>query len=124
MARRKLGISTDLIIHPGETISDILIDRNITRSELSQKAGISEHYLNSIIKGKRNISKNTAIGLERALGVSRTFWLNLQANYNEELRSARQNKNYYGNYHKPRTNPLTCIFRHVKTFATKLSFTL
>ena len=32
MATKKIGISRDLIIHPGETISDILVERGITQA--------------------------------------------------------------------------------------------
>lgn len=34
MAAKKIGISRDLIIHPGETIADVLEERGITQSEL------------------------------------------------------------------------------------------
>ena len=35
MAEKKIGISRDLIIHPGETIADILEERGITQTELA-----------------------------------------------------------------------------------------
>ena len=41
MAAKRIGISLDLIIHPGETIADILEDRNITRAELAAATGVS-----------------------------------------------------------------------------------
>ena len=33
MAAKKIGISRDLIIHPGETIADVLEDRGIPQAE-------------------------------------------------------------------------------------------
>lgn len=80
-----LGISPELIIHPGETISDILEERNLTQKELAQRAGVSEAFLSDVIHGKKDISKGLAMGLEYALGVPGSFWLNLQANYDAEL---------------------------------------
>ena len=85
MAIRKHGISADLLIHPGETISDILEDRNLTQKELAQRANVSEAFLSDVIHGKKDISKGLAKGLEYALDIPSSFWLNLQANYDAEL---------------------------------------
>ena len=84
------GISPDLVIHPGETIFDILEDRNLTQKELAQRAGVSEAFLSDVIHGKKDISRGLAMGLEYALGVPSSFWLNLQANYDAELLSLQE----------------------------------
>ena len=73
------------LIHPGETISDILEERNLTQKELAQRAGVSETFLNEVIHGKKDISKELAMGLECELEVPHSFWLNLQANYDAEM---------------------------------------
>lgn len=85
MAVKKTGISRDLIIHPGETIADVLEDRGITRAELAARTGVSPAFVSNVIAGKKGISANFAMGLEYALGVPKSFWLNLQANYESEL---------------------------------------
>ena len=85
MAAKKIGISRDLIIHPGETIADVLEDRGITQAELASRTGVSPAYVSNVIAGKKGISANFAMGLEYALGVPKSFWLNLQANYESEL---------------------------------------
>ena len=90
MAASKRGISPDLLIHPGETISDILEERKITQRELAQRAGVSEPFLSDVIHGKKDISKKLAVGLEYALGVPSSFWLNLQANYDAEFLSVHE----------------------------------
>lgn len=41
MIAKKAGISPDLFIHPGKTISDVLAERNITREELAARTGFS-----------------------------------------------------------------------------------
>ena len=84
-AAKILGISPELIIHPGETISDILEERELKQKELAQRAGVSEAFLSDVIHGKKDISKGLAMGLEYALGIPSSFWLNLQANYDAEL---------------------------------------
>ena len=73
------------LIHPGEIISDILEERNLTQKELAQRAGVSETFLSEVIHGKKDISKELAISLECALEVPHSFWLNLQANYDAKM---------------------------------------
>lgn len=85
MATKRTGISRDLIIHPGETIADVLEERGITQAELAARTDVSPAYVSSVIAGKRNISSKFAMALEYALGVPKSFWLNLQANYEAEL---------------------------------------
>ena len=85
MATKRIGISRDLIIHPGETIADVLEERGITQAELATRTGVSPAYVSSVIAGKKNISSNFAMALEYALDVPKSFWLNLQANYDAEL---------------------------------------
>ena len=85
MAAKKIGISRDLIIHPGETIADVLEERGITQAELAAQTGVSPAYVSNVISGKRDISAKFAFALEYALGVSKTFWLNLQTNYDAEM---------------------------------------
>ena len=77
-------MSPDLLIHPGETISELLEERRITEMDLAHKTGISEELLSDVIHGRKAISEDLAMGLEYAFGISRSFWLNLQANYDAE----------------------------------------
>ena len=90
MAVKKTGISGDLIIHPGETIADVLEDRGISQAELAASTGVSPAYVSNVISGKKDISSNFALALEYALGVPKSFWLNLQANYDAELLEANE----------------------------------
>lgn len=107
MAEKRHGISRDLIIHPGETIADMIETRDLTQKELAHRAGVSEAFLSDVIRGKKDISKSLALGLEYALDVPRSFWLNLQANYDAELLAAgeeeavrEEEKEVYGRLHE------------------------
>lgn len=88
MAIKKTGISRDLIIHPGETIADILEVREMTRAELAARTGVSPAFVGSVIAGKKGISGNFAMALEYALDIPKSFWLNLQARYDAEILEA------------------------------------
>ena len=84
VATKKIGISLDLIIHPGETLADVLEERGITQEELAARIGVTPAHISSVTSGKKNISGKLSIGLEYALGVPKSFWLNLQANYDSD----------------------------------------
>lgn len=84
MGVKKIGISPDLIIHPGETIADVLEDRGITQKELAVSTGVTPAYVSNVIAGKKDISAKFAAALEYALNVPKSFWLNLQARYEAE----------------------------------------
>ena len=88
MAKKIIGISHDLLIHPGETIEDILIERDISQAELAAITGVSAAYVCNVISGKKDISAKFAVALEYALGIPKSFWINLQANYDAELAEA------------------------------------
>lgn len=80
----------DLIIHPGETIADVLKERGISLADLSTATGFSPAYVSSVISGENDISSAFALALESALDVPASFWLNLQANYEAEYNNATE----------------------------------
>lgn len=90
MGAKKTGLSLELIIHPGETIADLLAERGMTQQELAARTGVTSAFISKVINGKKGISGNFAYALECALGVPKTFWLNLQANYEAEILDAQE----------------------------------
>ena len=67
--------------HPGELIKDELKERNLTQKELSEMTGIKPSVLSETINGKRSVSLNVAVALEKALGIPAEVWMNLQTQY-------------------------------------------
>jgi HTH-type transcriptional regulator/antitoxin HigA len=85
MKERTNGLSLDLIIHPGETLIELLETRSMKQKELAYRTGFSEKHISEIINGKAAITSKFAASLENVFDVSAKFWLNLQANYDIEL---------------------------------------
>lgn len=83
--QNSIGLSRDLIIHPGETLSEVLEDREMTQRELAIRTGVTEKHISTVLSGQKNISASFAKKLEYALGIEAEFWMNLQANYECEL---------------------------------------
>ena len=65
---------------PGDFIRDYLEDEtlNLTQNAFAKRLRISRANLNAIINGKRSVTPEMAMRLERVLGVSMQTWLNLQ----------------------------------------------
>ena len=85
MVENMSGSYLDFIIHPGETLKEIITDRSITVTDLARRTGMSRKHLTEVINGKADISSNLAVKLEYTLGIKSIFWNNLQAQYNDEL---------------------------------------
>jgi addiction module HigA family antidote len=62
----------------GETLQEILDNRGLSARDLALQVDIEEQHINDIIAGRRSISDAYAEALERALGIDKSFWLNLQ----------------------------------------------
>ena len=68
--------------HPGEMIrEEFIIPLEITQTELASRLGVSFPRLNEIIRGKRGVTPDTALRLERVLRMSAEFWLGLQQDW-------------------------------------------
>ena len=68
--------------HPGAMLlEEFLKPLAISQTAFAQRIGISYVRLNSIVKGHRGVTPDTALRLERATGMSAGFWLNLQRNW-------------------------------------------
>jgi HTH-type transcriptional regulator / antitoxin HigA len=86
----------DLIFHPeyavppGETLKETLGSIGMTQAELAERAGRPLKTINEIIKGKTAITSETALQLERVLGVPASFWNNLESNYQERVARLRE----------------------------------
>ena len=80
-----MSFTPDYVIHPGESLLEALTDRSRAQSELSIRTWLTEKHINQIINWKSPITPDTAILLQNALGISMTFWNNLQKSYDETL---------------------------------------
>jgi len=75
-------------IHPGEILADELAELNTSPTELARELHVPANRISQLVAGKRAMTADTALRLERWLGVSAAFWLNLQKRY--ELDIARE----------------------------------
>jgi HTH-type transcriptional regulator / antitoxin HigA len=74
---------------PGDTLRDLMEERSLTQAELSRRLGRPAQAVNEIVTGKKEITEDTALELERVLRVPAHFWLAREARYREYLARER-----------------------------------
>jgi HTH-type transcriptional regulator/antitoxin HigA len=74
-------IGSDHIWHPGKLLAEELEVRDMTQKQLAEAIGRPPQAISEIIRGKKAITAETALQLERAFGTPAYLWLRLQADY-------------------------------------------
>ena len=76
-------------ITPGEILrEDFMEPMGISINKLTRDLVVPPNRISEIVNGKRAITADTALRLQRYFGVEAQFWLNLQAEY--DLRTLRR----------------------------------
>jgi addiction module HigA family antidote len=76
-------------IPPGEILQvEFMEPLGISQNQLARDLDVPPGRINEIIRGKRSLTADTALRLERYFGVAAQFWVNLQATY--DLKVARR----------------------------------
>ena len=86
------GFKPDTAIPPGETIKETIEFLGMTQTELAARMGRPLKTINEIIKGKTMITPETAIQLERVLGISADYILRLEQFYRKTLARLKEER--------------------------------
>ena len=69
-------------ITPGEILrEDFMEPLDISINQLARDLSVPPNRISHIVNGKRSITADTALRLQRYFGVEAQFWLNLQTEY-------------------------------------------
>lgn len=90
MEQNKYSYKPDRVSPPGDTLFELLEEKEMLQADLARRIGRPVKTINEIIKGKAAITSETAIQLERALGVPAEFWNQREANYRAYLASQKE----------------------------------
>jgi HTH-type transcriptional regulator/antitoxin HigA len=71
--------------HPGTLLKDELEAGGINQKDFAVEIGMQKTMLNEIIKGKRPVTADLALLLERTLGISAEYWLRFQSQYDLDV---------------------------------------
>jgi HTH-type transcriptional regulator/antitoxin HigA len=88
-AELSTSFSPDYAVAPGQQLAEVLATKGMSQAELAVRIGRPQKTINEIVKGKAAITPETALQLERALGISAKTWNGLEANYQLQLAEQR-----------------------------------
>ncbi len=80
-----LSFTSDWVSPPGDTIADILEEKDWTQVEFAERLQNTTKFVSQLINGKAPITEDTAVRLARVLGSTEKFWLNREADYRAQL---------------------------------------
>lgn len=81
--------------HPGEMLSEeFLKPLKISANALSKELGVPQNRISEIIRGRRNVTADTARRLAAYFGNTAQFWLNVQTGYDLSLAEAEHADEY------------------------------
>jgi len=72
--------------HPGKILlEEFLKPMSITQYRLAKEIGVPQRRIGEIVAGKRSVTADTGLRLSRFFGMSESFWLGLQLDYDAAL---------------------------------------
>ena len=81
MAISENQVWSDLPVSPGSVLEEEIEARAMTQKELARRMGRPPQVVNEIIRAKKSITPETALELEKVLGMPAQLWVNLESVY-------------------------------------------
>jgi HTH-type transcriptional regulator / antitoxin HigA len=79
--------------HPGEILHEELHERGIKQEQFAQMIDMTPAFLDNFVNGKYNLDKEFAKKLESHLKIPYEIWMNLQIEYNEDIKEIEKMPN-------------------------------
>ena len=77
----EMSIHSDLAIPPGEYLEEVIAALDMSKDELARRMRRPAAKLSAVYKGEKAITPDTALQLEKVLGVPAHIWLGLESEY-------------------------------------------
>src|ERR1039458_9830741 len=77
---------------PGDTLLEALEERGMSQAELAERTGRPKKTINEIVRGRAEITPETALQLEYVLGIPAHFWNNRERRYREALALSQESQ--------------------------------
>lgn len=82
----------DYAVSPGDVLELELETRGMKQQELAKRTGLTPKHIGALVNAKSAITPETAIKLERAIGMPAQYWMNLESQYQEVLARVAEEK--------------------------------
>lgn len=90
----KIKDEIELLSKPGDTILETIEFLGMSQVELAERLGKTAPKINDLISGKEVISLNTAMKLEKVLGIDAQFWIKRELLYREKLLKLKEKEDF------------------------------
>jgi HTH-type transcriptional regulator/antitoxin HigA len=77
--------ATNYAVAPGEYLEEWIDDQGMSQQRVADLLGVSRKHVNEIVNGRAPITQDTAIRLERVVGIPVESWLRYEAAYRADL---------------------------------------
>ncbi len=94
MAQKPSQFLPDWASPPGDTLADLLDERSMTQTELSERLGVSLKHVNRVVKGAASLSADLALGLEKVFGAPASFWMTREAHFQADKARQEQRREF------------------------------
>ena len=72
---------SDLAIPPGEYLEEVIAELGMSKEELARRMSRPAARLSAIYKGEKAMTPETALQLEKVVGVPAHLWIGLESEY-------------------------------------------
>lgn len=82
---KEIKQAREVLSPPGDTLQSILDNKSLSQTELAKRMDKHKKTINEIVNGHAAIIPETALELERTLGIDADFWLERERRYQLQL---------------------------------------
>lgn len=104
--------TSDLPVPPGDLLAEEIEAASLTQRQLAVRMGRPPQAINEIVKGRKSITPETAVELERVLGVPAHIWLNLETSYRLALARQAERQEIAAQEQRLEDFPIVAMERH------------
>lgn len=111
--------TTDYAVAPGEYLEEWIEDQGLSQQQVAERLGVSRKHVNEIVNGHAPITHDTALRLERVVGIPAGAWLRYEAAYRADLARIADQENLAGHIDDIDSNAVSYLRSLGATSATR-----
>ncbi|SLJ23041.1 HigA family addiction module antidote protein [Mycobacteroides abscessus subsp. abscessus] len=111
--------TTNYAVAPGEYLEEWIDDQGLSQQRVAEMLGCSRKQVNDIVHGRAPITQDTAMRLERVVGIPAVSWLRYEAAYRADLARIADEENLAAHADKIDTNAAAYLRALGATKATR-----
>ncbi|MFT9663697.1 HigA family addiction module antitoxin [Mycobacteroides abscessus subsp. abscessus] len=111
--------TTDYAVAPGEYLEEWIDEQGLSQQQVADRLGVSRKHVNELVNGRAPVTQDTAIRLERVVGIPASAWLRYEAAYRADLARIADQENLAQHVDKIDPSAVTYLRSMKVTTATR-----